>query len=228
MPSNRKRASAQTEPVHHSSPPCLSVGNRRKLLWSLSPVLIVMVLCLSRWGQQRLSQKEPEPVGQMTAAQAQQIASTFCSRASNQPCQVVATRRCEHLLPRSQKALRHWEVECDSSDSRLVLRIDADTKQITRVNRCARDGTAYPAAVGEAVPRAEAEKQARFYLSLLGISPKGLEPVQDAYFERRGAVQAKWTFKYRRNSRPGQQHMISVSVDKVSGALIDSEIYRSL
>ena len=231
-PIHRNPARAFTAPPHHSkrsrcSLPSPSVANRRTLLFSLSPFLILATFCLCHWGQQTLSQKGQEPLAQMTAAQARQIASTFCTRASSQPYQVVATTRHEQVLPRKQEPVRLWEVECESRDHRLVLQINADTEQITQVNRYALDGTTCLSASGEAASRAEVERQARFYLSLMRIASSDLEPVRNTQSEKLRAAQAKWTFQYRRKSSSGHRQMISVSVDKISGALIDVEIHPS-
>ncbi|MDX1931763.1 MAG: hypothetical protein SFU56_04085 [Capsulimonadales bacterium] len=196
---------------------------------SASPVVPVMVLApflllagtaMSALAQ-RLTLPDRETLGEMSRAEAREIAGDHCALITGEPAEVTGSEGTTAFLVSSGCPIRVWEATCRTATAAYSLRIDADTGMVFGANALPRPEDGQRNGSGR-LTGAQAERFARRYLHLLnGRKMKG----SSLTLRSRSSVEgvdgdSTRTFNFRTASPGRAARSVTVTLDARNGRLL--------
>lgn len=122
-----------------AAPDPTRAANRRNLLVTSVPLLLVAALCLfavvKRTAIDPLTDRR---FGNMSRSEARLLAGALCSRLTGEQARAVDVSQQAAFSCRRRAVVREWDVVCDTADGQYLLRINADSGRVYAVNRLLR------------------------------------------------------------------------------------------
>lgn len=212
-------------------------AQRGNLAFCLVPVVLLGASCAGAAIQRTVCNSDDQRFGHMSRTDACQVAGSVLSRLGGITPSTCDTSTQSAYSVRRQAVVREWSAVCATPDGEYLLRMNADTQRVYAINRMddgttedenagASDGSA-PLSVFEPsdyrISHAEAERRARDYVSVIGMSPGDLHVVNGrSHPESETAsefLEPEWNFTFQNHKARKTRHLVTISVRSSDGKL---------